>query len=187
MKIGKAILVIAIIALCAVNVFAGAKKEEGAKQKAINEMVVGFAQDTLNQPWRNYQATCVQKEVEKAGAKAMVTDGGGQAQTQIKNIEDMLVKGLDLLMASPLSEGPLTQVVSQAYKSGVPVVLIDRGITTKDYTCFVHTDNFALASMNADYIAERLKAKYGSAKGNVVVVEGVPGSTTAVERGDGFK
>ena len=58
---------------------------------------VGFAQDTLNQPWRANQADCVVKAFAKYGIECEVTDGGGSSETQISNIEDMVVGGLDLL------------------------------------------------------------------------------------------
>lgn len=148
----------------------------------------GFAQDTLNQPWRNYQAVCVERELKKfAGVKVMVTDGTGKAEKQISNIEDMIARGLDILLVSPAQEGALTPIVSQVYKSGIPVVLVDRGITSQDYTCFVKGDNVKTGIMAADYIAAQLTAKFGSPKGNLVVIEGVPGSTTSVERDKGLK
>lgn len=148
----------------------------------------GFAQDTLNQPWRNYQAVCVERELKKvAGVKVIITDGTGKAEKQISNVEDMIARGLDILLISPAQEGALTPIVSQVYKSGIPVVLVDRGITSQDYTCFVKGDNVKTGAMAADYIAAQMTAKYGSPKGNLVVIEGVPGSTTSVERDKGLK
>jgi ABC-type sugar transport system substrate-binding protein len=184
----RLVLTICLVLLLGVSLFAqGAKAADSLVKKEIKDMKVGFAQDTLNQPWRNYQAVCVAEELAKHGINAIVTDGQGRAEQQIANIEDMLVQGLDLLMASPAQEGALTPVVQEAFNTGTPVVLIDRGIHGPGYTSFIQADNFAIASMVADYIAERMVAKYGEARGNIVVIEGVPGSTTSVERDQGFK
>jgi len=148
----------------------------------------GFAQDTLNQPWRNYQAVCVERELKKfPGVKVMVTDGLGRAEKQISDVEDMVARGVNILLISPAQEGALTPIVSQVYRSGIPVVLVDRGITSQDYTCFVKGDNVKTGIMAADYIAAQLTIKYGSPKGNLVIIEGVPGSTTSVERDKGLK
>lgn len=188
MKNVKALLMIVLVLCLGVALFAQGGREAAPKaDRPIAQMKVGFAQDTLNQPWRNYQAVCVTEELAKHGITALVTDGQGRAEQQIANIEDMLVQGLDLLMASPAQEGALTPVVQEAFNSGTPVVLIDRGIQGKGYTSFVHADNFAIASMVADYIADRMVQRYGEARGNIVVIEGVPGSTTAVERDKGFR
>ena len=94
--------------------------------------------------------------------------------------------GLDLLMVSPAQEAALTPAVSAAYQAGIPVVCIDRGITSNDFSCYVHADNYAIGGMVADWVAEKLTGKYGEAKGNVVVLEGVAGATTTVQRGTGF-
>lgn len=152
----------------------------------LSSMKVGFAQDTLNQPWRSNQADCVVNEFAKYGITCTVTDGQGSSETQTANIEDMIAGGLDLLMVSPAQEAALTPAVSAAYKAGIPVVCIDRGITSDDFTCYVHADNYAIGGMVADWVAEKLTEKYGEPKGKVVVLEGVAGATTTVQRGTGF-
>jgi ribose transport system substrate-binding protein len=172
--------VVALFALCiglAASALAADKK-----------YVVGFAQDTLNQPWRAYQAKVVERELKKLpNVTPIITDGQGRSERQIANIEDMVTKGVDLLIVSPKEEGALTPVVSQAHKKNIPVVLIDRGVTGEDYRVWVKGDNYRIAAITADYIAERFTKKFGKPQGNVVVIEGVPGSTTAVERAAGFK
>ena len=152
----------------------------------LSQFKVGFAQDTLNQPWRSYQADCVKSEFAKYGVTCDITDGQGSAETQSSNIEDMLISGLDLLVVSPAQEAALTPAVSEAYNSGVPVVCIDRGITSDAFTTYVHADNYRIGAMVADWVADALTEKYGEAKGSVVVLEGVPGATTTVQRGEGF-
>jgi ribose transport system substrate-binding protein len=127
------------------------------------------------------------KRVRGYGITCEVTDGQGKSEQQISNIEDMIVNGLDLLVVSPAQEGALTPVVEQVYNSGIPVVCIDRGITSDAFTTYVHADNKLIGAMAADFIAEKLTEKYGEAKGNIVVLEGVPGSTTAVQRDEGFR
>ncbi|MGE5615065.1 MAG: substrate-binding domain-containing protein [Bacillota bacterium] len=161
--------------------------QEETKEVDLSKFKVGFAQDTLNQPWRNYQAECVKKVFAEYGINCEVTDGQGKAEKQISNIEDMVANGLDLLVVSPAQEAALTPVVEQVYQKGIPVVCIDRGIKSDAYTTFVHADNILIGAMAADFIAEKMTEKYGEPKGNVVVIEGVPGSTTAVQRDEGFR
>ena len=64
--------------------------------------------------------------------------------------------GLDMLMVSPAQEAALTPAVSAAYQAGIPVVCIDRGITSNDFSCYVHADNYAIGGMVADWVAEKL-------------------------------
>lgn len=159
---------------------------ESAGEVDLSKLKVGFAQDTLNQPWRSNQADCVVSAFAKYGVTCTVTDGQGSSETQISNIEDMVANGLDLLVVSPAQEAALTPAVSAAYQAGIPVVCIDRGITSEDFSCYVHADNYAIGGMVADWVAEKMVEKYGEAKGKVVVLEGVAGATTTVQRGTGF-
>lgn len=163
-----------------------APEQTGEAEVDLTKFKVGFAQDTLNQPWRSYQADCVAKEFAKYGITCEVTDGQGSSETQISNIEDMIVGGLDLLVVSPAQEAALTPVVSRVYQEGIPVVCIDRGIKSDDFTCYVHADNYAIGGMVADWIAQKMTEKYGEPKGRIVVLEGVAGATTTVQRGEGF-
>ena len=163
-----------------------AETEASSGEVDLASFKVGFAQDTLNQPWRSNQADCVVKAFAEFGITCTVTDGQGSSETQISNIEDMVANGLDLLVVSPAQEAALTPAVSAAYQAGIPVVCIDRGITSEDFSCYVHADNYAIGGMVADWVAEKMIEKYGEAKGKVVVLEGVAGATTTVQRGTGF-
>ena len=177
------VLIVLLTVLSVINVYGA-----GQQAKKSDEYFIGFAQDTLNQPWRNYQAVCVESELKRHGiTQVIVTDGQGRAERQISNIEDMVSRGMNLLITSPAQEGALTPVVQQVYRKGIPVVLIDRGIQGDGYTTFIQANNFAIAEMVADYIAQKMVKKYGEPRGKIVVIEGVPGSTTAVQRNDGFK
>ena len=173
--------ILIVLVLCAMSIFSTFALAQEKKP------IIGFAQDTLNQPWRNYQAVSVETALKGYGIDVIITDGLGRAEKQISNIEDMIIRGLDILICSPKEEGALTAIIEEVYNSGIPVVLIDRGITGSGYTTFVHADNFAISAMVADYMAEKFTQKYGEPKGNVVIIEGVPGSTTSVERDKGFK
>lgn len=178
-----ALVITLLLAMLPFGAFAAGEAETGGDEGYR----IGFAQDTLNQPWRNNQAVSVEKALAGYDIEAIITDGQGRAEKQISNIEDMIAQGLDLLIVSPAQEGALTPIVERVHAEGTPVVLIDRGIAGDGYTTFVHADNYAISSMVADYIAEKLTEKYGEPRGNIVVIEGVPGSTTAVQRNDGFR
>jgi DNA-binding LacI/PurR family transcriptional regulator len=53
-------------------------------------------------------------------------------------------------------------------------------------TSFLETDNIAMGELGANLIIEFLKTKNGSAKGNVVEIQGLQGTSAARDRGKGF-
>ena len=76
--------------------------------------------------------------------------------------------------------------MARAIKAGIPVIELDRktvGDPGKDYTAFIGGDNYKIALEAGNYTADTLLP----AGGEAAVLEGLPSSTPAVERLNGFK
>ncbi len=102
-------------------------------------------------------------------------------QQQIKDIEELLEKGVDLLVVSPNESTAITPVVQKAYNRGIPVILVDRKIDTEDYNAYIGADNYQIGKEAGLYIAGILNNR-----GNVVEMRGWNGSTSDAERHAGF-
>ncbi|MCC8036039.1 MAG: substrate-binding domain-containing protein [Rikenellaceae bacterium] len=100
---------------------------------------------------------------------------------QIRDIEELIERGVDLLVVSPNEAAAITPVVRRAFDNGIPVILFDRKIDTEDYTAYVGADNYQLGLEAGHYAAEVL-----SGEGNIVVMRGWNGSTSDSERYAGF-
>jgi len=143
---------------------------------------VGFAQDTMANDWRIAQV----KEVE-AAFKAypevtfVYTDGKGETARQIRDIEDLVARGIDLLITSPMDAVAMAPVIEKVYKSGIPVILLTRSIQSESYTVFIHPDDRKIAGKAANFLVEKL-----GGKGEVLMLTGVPTASTAVKRSEGF-
>ncbi len=72
-------------------------------------------------------------------------------------------------------------LVMKANAAGIPVFTVDRGANAGDVMSHVASDNVAGGKMAAEFLAKQL-----GDKGKVVELEGVPGSSAAVDRGKGF-
>lgn len=143
---------------------------------------VGFAQDTMANDWRIAQV----REMEKAFSAYpdihfFYTDANGSNARQIQDIEDMILMKVDVLITSPRDSRMMTPVISRAYKTGIPVILVSRRIETDDYTIFIHPDNREIAGKAADFIAKKLNGK-----GDVFILQHIPTTTPAKERTQGF-
>jgi len=144
--------------------------------------LVGFAQDTLANDWRVAQveemaaALAAHPEVE-----FVYTDAGGETAQQIMDIEDLVARGVDVLVTSPRDAHALAPVVAMARARGIPVVLLTRRISGDTQSLFIGPDDRAIARRAADYLAERL-----GERGRVLILQGVPTATTAQQRTEGF-
>jgi ribose transport system substrate-binding protein len=151
------------------------------------KFVIGFAQANNAEPYRqhvNDELTAAAKAVPQFTLQ--IADGAGNVNTQTSQVDNFITQKVDLLLISPFEASPLTPVVARAMKAGIPVIELDRktvGDPGKDYTAFVGGDNYKIALEAGSFTAGTLLPEGG----DVAVLEGLPSSTPAVERLNGFK
>ena len=56
----------------------------------------------------------------------IVKDANNNTPTQIRQIDELLRSGIDLLIVSPNEAEPITPIVEKVFHSGIPVIVIDR-------------------------------------------------------------
>ncbi|MCW6509293.1 substrate-binding domain-containing protein [Lichenifustis flavocetrariae] len=149
-----------------------------------NDYVIGFSQANFKEPYRehvNHELERLVKNYPKF--KIVIADGQASVNTQVSQVENFMTQQVDLLMISPFEAAPLTPVVSQVYKKGVPVIELDRKTTGDAYTAFVGGDNRKIAKEAGEWTAKTLLPDGGE----VAILEGLPSSSPAIERMEGFK
>lgn len=100
---------------------------------------------------------------------------------QIEQIDSFISSGVDLLIVSPNQMNILSAAVDKAYDSGIPVILLDRRTASGKYTAFIGADNVAIGRYIGEFVAQRL-----GGRGNIVEIQGLRGSSPAIERHKGF-
>lgn len=103
------------------------------------------------------------------------------SEEQRRDIEYFIDKGVNLLIVSPNEADPITPAVDEAYLKGIPVIVVDRKISSDNYTAYVGADNYQIGRSIGLYVAKLLQNG-----GNVVELTGMMSSTPAVDRHEGF-
>ena len=149
----------------------------GEQQKTI-----AFAQDTMANDFRKAQVHEVRDAVAKhSGLKFIYSDAEGHIALMIQQVETFIAQKVDLLIIGTSDYDAIVPVVSKAYESGIPVIILDRGIAGSNYTTFINSDNIKIGELAAVYIAKRLKGK-----GKVLIFEGLPNADVTRLRTKGF-
>src|SRR5580658_7169147 len=152
-----------------------------------DKYVIAFSQANYAEPYRQHVNNDLIERVKAIPQfELQIADGAGNDNTQTSQVDNFVTQGVDLLMISPFEAAPLTPAVARAMKAGIPVIELDRktnGTAGKDYTAFVGGDNYKIAYEAGTYTAKVLLPDGGE----VAVLEGLPSSTPAVERLNGFK
>ncbi|MBP2646081.1 MAG: Periplasmic binding protein domain containing protein [Firmicutes bacterium] len=154
-------------------------------QQAANDQVeflIGVSQANLIEPWRVVMNREIIEEAAKhKNIRIIFTDAAQSSQKQIKDVEQLLQQGVDLLIISPNDSAELTPIVAEAYKH-IPVIVLDRGVQGYDYTLYIGPDNRAIGREVGKYTAELLESKGG----NVVEIQGPKGLPSVRDRSEGF-
>ena len=109
-----------------------------------------------------------------------IRDAHDDSRRQIEDIRQFIAEKIDLLIISPNESEPLSPVVEEAYRAGIPVILFDRKVLTPHYTAYIGADNRQIGRDVGKYIRARLHDR-----GNILEITGRKSSTPALERQEG--
>jgi ribose transport system substrate-binding protein len=145
--------------------------------------LIGFSQANLGEPWRVAMNAEV-AEAAKAHPELRIVYADAQQDNakQVADVENFLRQRIDLLIISPNEAKPLTPIVRRVFEQKIPVIVLDREIEGDTYTTFIGADNREIGRAAGRQVAELL-----GGKGNVVEIKGLPGSTPARDRSEGFR
>jgi ribose transport system substrate-binding protein len=100
---------------------------------------------------------------------------------QLSQVEDVIVKKPDAIVFTPVDYKAMVPSVEKINQAGIPVVNITDRSAGGKFVAFVGADDYSLGLETARFL---LKALGG--KGNLVVLEGVKGALTNIDRVRGF-
>ncbi|WP_245843569.1 hybrid sensor histidine kinase/response regulator transcription factor [Niastella vici] len=151
-------------------------------QKKEAAYTIGFSQCVESDAWRKTMLEGMKRELTfHPNINFIYRQADGNSQKQVSQVKELLQKKIDLLIISPNEADPLTPVVEEAFSKGIPVIVVDRKISTPLYTAYVGGDNYAIGKMAGEYALHWLNGK-----GKIIEITGLPKSSPAMERHKGF-
>jgi simple sugar transport system substrate-binding protein len=153
----------------------------GGAKKALK---IGFAQTGAESAWRTANSESMKSEAARRGIDLKFSDGQGKQENQIRAVRSFITQGVDAIVLAPIVATGWDPVLREAKRARIPVILTDRAIQTSDpslYVCFIGSDFYAEGRMAADWLAKHVKGR-----GNIVELQGTPGSDPANERRKAF-
>ncbi len=146
--------------------------------------VVGVSQCTLEGTWRQSMLLDMQvKASEYPNLSLLVENAADSSALQVEQIRSLIERKVDLLIVSANEAEPVTPVVEEAYRAGIPVVLVDRKINSEAYTTYIGGDNTEVGRRVGYYVNNQSEGKPLT----VLEIWGLPGSSAARERHGGFE
>ncbi len=151
-------------------------------------LVFGFAIPEMATAGFKAIANGVLVYAEQVGVELIVVESGFDAALQISQIEELIVEGVDAIVLCPADSGALGTVVAQANEADVPVVCMDRGVTSGDIVGLVLADNAEFGYQAGLYMAEAAqKAGIALSALRILELQGDLATSAGQERSEGFQ
>jgi len=158
-------------------------KESTGAAPAAKTFTIGMSQCNLGEPWRVQMNADIEAAAkEHPELRVIFKDAQNQTTVQQNHVREFVSQGVDLIIVSPLEAAPLTGPIAEAYKSGIPVIVLDRAVLGEDFTMFIGADNVLIGEAAGRWIKEKL-----AGQGKVVELKGLMTSIPGQDRNAGFR
>lgn len=132
------------------------------------EVKIGMAIDNLRlERWQKDRDIFVNK-AESLGAKVFVQSANGNEETQMSQIENVINRGVDVLVIIPYNGQVLSNVIKEAKQEGIKVLAYDRMINNADIDFYISFDNEKVGEMQAQSLVDKVP------QGNYFLMGGSP-------------
>jgi len=149
----------------------------------LSNIKIGYCTPSLNAPFYVALSQSIQKKAEGYGMKFISVDGQGDIAKQVTAVEDLVAKGVNVLIVNPLDPKALIPAVNMASKSGIPVFIVDSFIDpSANYISSVLADN----QKNGELVGEWVVNQMNKSKIKAAIISGAQGNPVGMEKRLGF-
>jgi ribose transport system substrate-binding protein len=151
------------------------------------EITLALADGFGDNNWRKVTSAEAQDEAKKCPSvtKYIYTDGQGNTQKAISDINGLTAQGVDAMVVFPDAGKAVLPALRQAYEAGVvtvPYRVFPGGKEGEDYDFFISTDFKEAGKLWGDWVVKALKGK-----GNIINLGGPPANTQSLAEYEGMK
>lgn len=178
---------------CGGSADTGASTSAEGKENTAADITVGFAQVGSESEWRTANTENIKAAAEAAGITLQFSDAQQKQENQIKAIRSFIASDVDVIAFCPIVQTGWETVLQEAKDAGIPVVLVDRGVTADKslYVTHIFADALKEGASAFNWIDEYIKKeakkpRSGGEQFQIAILEGTVGSSVAADRLKGF-
>ena len=159
--------------------------------RSANKPKIAFIMKTLNNQFFIDMEEGAKEELKKYPKYELIVQAPERetdVEMQMRMVENMITQKVDAICIAPCADKDILPAIEKANKANIPVIIVDSNVDEKlakkmgvHYSTYIGSDNYRGGEMAADYLSEILDGK-----GNVALIEGMPGSASVERRKDGF-
>ena len=146
-------------------------------KKAIK---IGVSFQELSNPYFVVMKEAIDQAAASIGAQVIYADARHDVTKQVSDIEDLVQKGINILLINPTDSVGVESAVVGAHNAGVIVVAVD-AVANGPVDSFVGSKNYDAGRLAGEYLGKVLDGK-----GKVAILDGIP-VMGILDRVRGFK
>lgn len=147
---------------------------------------IAISNSFIGNSWRTQMIQMATAYGNSPDGKALISEltvvsSGQDVEAQIAAMDNMIAKGVDAIILDAATPEAFGAVIKRAAAAGIPVVSFDNIVTAPE-AILVNEDQIEFGATMAKDLVQRLNGK-----GNIVMVNGVPGTSVDQDRQKGAK
>lgn len=147
--------------------------EESNRIRSGGRIRIGVSFDSLQlERWQHDRDSFV-KRASELGAEVLVQSADGQDAVQVRQCENLLTDGVDVLVIIPHNSEVMASAVNLAKSQGIPVLSYDRLVRNSDVDLYISFDNKRVGELQAKYLLDH------APRGNYILIGGSPTDNNA--------
>lgn len=168
----------AVVATVAATGLAACNRDGGS---GSTSGTVVLAVSTQTNPFFVQLVDGAKKEAEAKGINLQVQDASDDAATQANQLSNAISTSAKVVIVNPTDSDAVAPSVKALNKAKIPVIAVDRSSSSGDVASFIASDNVAGGGQAAKELASLM-----GEKGQVIHLQGTPGTSASRDRGKGF-
>lgn len=144
------------------------------KKKTTGVIKIGLSMDTLKEERWQRDKDLIEKRAKELGAEIVTQVADNNNDAQIKQAENLLTQGVDVLIVVPHDGNVAASIVDSAKRQGVPVISYDRLIKNPAVDLYVSHQVEKIGELQAQYALNK------QPKGNYILVKGASTDNNAL-------
>jgi ribose transport system substrate-binding protein len=183
----KHIIIINILNIFILFLLIGCQRGEDTNKEGP---LVALVMKTLNNPFFIDMQRGAEDAAKELGITLLVQAAEREVdvEKQMQIIENLIQRGVDVLCITPSGSKEIVPAIVKANKADIPVLIVDTRVDSISLieaggkiATFIGSDNFDGGRIAGEYIVNAL-----AGKGEIAILEGIPGHETGDARMSGF-
>jgi inositol transport system substrate-binding protein len=150
---------------------------------AEHQITIGITYQNLQNEFIINIQDAVRAEAKKLNVNLIESDGQGNADSQISQVQDFIARGVDAIILNPYDKEGSAHAVDLAVQAHKPIVVVNAIVSNLDKAnAYVGSQDAEAGRIEAQRIMDILHGK-----GNVVIIHGPNGHSAEVQRSEGIQ